>query len=50
MRELIRSDRDRSHLRQYLLDGVNAKPVGRMDAAYFAALRKQNKSKSKKRA
>ncbi len=41
MRELIRRDRDREQLRQYLLDGVSAKPAGRMDAAYFATLRKQ---------
>ena len=50
MRELIRRDRDRAQFRQYLLDGVDAKPVGRMDAAYFATLRKQLKSKSKNKA
>ena len=41
MRELIRRDRDREVLRQYLLDGVRSKPAGRMDETYFAALRKQ---------
>ena len=47
MRELIRRDRDRAEFRQYLLDGVNSKPVGRMDAAYFAGLREQAKAKPK---
>ena len=50
MRELIRRDRDRAQFRQYLLDGVNAKPLGRMDADYFAGLRKSAKSKPKKKA
>ena len=48
MRELIRRDRDRAQFRQYLLDGVNAKPLGRMDAAYFAALRKRAGGKKSK--
>lgn len=46
MRELIRRDRDRAQFRQYLLDGVQSKPAGRMDAAYFAALRKRAKADS----
>ena len=50
MRELIRRDRDRAHFRQYLLEGVTAKPAGRMDAAYFASLRKKLKSVAKKKA
>lgn len=50
MRELIRRDRDRTQFRQYLLDGIEAKPVGRMDAAYFAALRKQLKGGAGKKA
>jgi antitoxin ParD1/3/4 len=50
MRELIRRDRDRAQFRQYLLDGVDAKPVGRMDAVYFATLRKRLKSPAKKKA
>ncbi len=50
MRELIRRDRDRAEFRQYLLDGVNAKPLGRMDADYFAALRKTLKPGRKKKA
>jgi hypothetical protein len=47
---LIRRDRDRAQFRQYLLDGVEAKPVGRMDAAYFATLRKQLKGGARKKA
>lgn len=50
MRELIRRDRDRAQFRQYLLDGVDAKPAGRMDVAYFSALRKQLKNTAKKKA
>ncbi|HSS07599.1 MAG TPA: ribbon-helix-helix protein, CopG family [Rhodanobacteraceae bacterium] len=50
MRELIRRDRDRIQFRQYLLEGIEAKPVGRMDTTYFAALRKKLKGASKKRA
>ncbi len=50
MRELIRRDRDRAQFRQYLLDGIDAKPVGRMDATYFATLRKRLKSAPKKKA
>lgn len=45
MRALIRRDRDREHFRQYLLEGVAAKPAGPMDAAYFDRLRKQAKGK-----
>lgn len=45
MRALIRRDRDREQFRQYLLEGVAAKPAGPMDAAYFARLRKQSKAK-----
>ncbi len=39
----VRRDRDRVQFRQYLLDGIDAKPVGRMDATYFAALRRRLK-------
>ncbi len=48
MRELIRRDRDRERFRQYLLDGIASKPAGRMDAAYFADLRKQVAAKGGK--
>ena len=49
MRELIRRDRDRTQFRQYLLDGVSAKPLGRMDSNYFASLRKTLSARPKKR-
>lgn len=50
VRELIRRDRDREQFRQYLLDGVKAKPVGRMDAEYFSNLRKSLKTPVKPKA
>jgi antitoxin ParD1/3/4 len=49
LRELIRRDRDRVQFRDYLMQGVMAKPAGRMDAAYFAALRQRAKGPSRKR-
>jgi len=48
MRELIRRDRDRAQFRQYLLDGIASKPSVRMDADYFARLRKLSKSSKRK--
>jgi antitoxin ParD1/3/4 len=48
MRELIRRDRDREQFRRYLIEGISAKPVGQMDAGYFASLRKRAKSRSGK--
>ncbi|HZP66638.1 MAG TPA: type II toxin-antitoxin system ParD family antitoxin [Rudaea sp.] len=48
MRELIRRDRDRAQLRQHLLEGVASKPLGRMDAAYFAQLRKRSRKAANK--
>ena len=47
MRELIRRDRDRVQFRQYLLDGIHSKPVGKMDAGYFERLRQQAKPQRK---
>ncbi|MGQ0621840.1 MAG: ribbon-helix-helix domain-containing protein [Panacagrimonas sp.] len=49
MRELIRRDRDRVQFRQYLMDGMQSKPAGRMDARYFTALRSKLKSTGKKK-
>jgi antitoxin ParD1/3/4 len=49
MRELIRRDRDRVALRQYLLEGIESKPAGRMDAAYFAGLRRSLGKRAKPR-
>lgn len=45
MRELIRRDRDRVQFRQYLLEGIAAKPAGRMDKDYFAELRRRVKTR-----
>ena len=45
MRELIRRDRDRVQFRQYLIEGIRAKPAGRMDKAYFTNLRRRLKKR-----
>lgn len=39
LRELIRRDQDRLHLRGMLLDGAKAPMMGEADAQYFANLR-----------
>jgi antitoxin ParD1/3/4 len=39
VRELIRKERDRQHLRSLLLEGAQSAPGGRADDAYFDALR-----------
>jgi antitoxin ParD1/3/4 len=39
VRELIRRDQDRQHLRSLLLDGAQSPSAGPADAAYFEALR-----------
>ncbi len=39
VRELIRKDRDRLHLRGLLLDGAASEPAAPADSAYFDALR-----------
>lgn len=39
MRELIRKDADRLHLRNLLLDGADSAPAAPVDAAYFDTLR-----------
>ena len=41
IRELIRRDRDRVQMRDYLLDGMKTQADGPMDGAYFNALRAQ---------
>jgi len=41
VRELIRKDADRLHLRGLLLEGAASAPAAPADAAYFAALRKR---------
>ena len=39
VRELIRGDRDRQHLRDLLLDGASSAPAAPADRAYLVALR-----------
>ena len=39
VRDLIRRDQDREHLRSLLLEGAQSPEVGVADAAYFAKLR-----------
>jgi antitoxin ParD1/3/4 len=39
VRELIRRDQDRQHLRSLLIDGAQSPPGGPADATYFSALR-----------
>jgi antitoxin ParD1/3/4 len=41
VRELIRKDQDRLHLRALLLKGANSKSTAPVDAAYFASLRER---------
>lgn len=50
VRELIRQDRDRLHLRDLLLDGAAAAPAAPADAAYFDALRVSVRGRAKSRA
>jgi antitoxin ParD1/3/4 len=46
VRELIRKDQERLHLRELLLAGASAKPAAAADGAYFAALRDRIGSRS----
>lgn len=39
VRELIRRDADRSHLRELLLQGASSQPAAEVDDAFFAVLR-----------
>jgi antitoxin ParD1/3/4 len=47
VRELIRKDQDRIHLRGLLLAGAKSKPAGPADAAYFASLRERVSTRAK---
>ena len=48
VRELIRKDQDRQHLRGLLLAGAQSAPTAPVDATYFDALRKRISSKKSK--
>ena len=50
VRELIRKDQDRLHLRTLLLEGASSAPSQPADAAYFRALRGRVRSRPKARA
>ena len=41
VRELIRKDQERQHLRGLLLEGAGSVPAGPADAAYFEGLRRR---------
>ncbi|MDR3507758.1 MAG: type II toxin-antitoxin system ParD family antitoxin [Caulobacteraceae bacterium] len=41
VRELIRKDQDRQHLRQLLLDGAGSESAAPVDSAYFDDLRRR---------
>lgn len=47
VRELIRIDKDRQHLRGLLLQGADSKPTSPVNGAYFEKLRERVKSKSR---
>ncbi len=47
VRELIRKDQDRSHLRDLLLAGARSKPGAELTPAYFDALRSRARKSSK---
>ena len=41
VRELIRRDQDRQHLRELLLEGAASAPTAPVDASYFEGLRER---------
>jgi antitoxin ParD1/3/4 len=45
VRELIRNDQDRQHLRGLLLEGASSAPTEPVDAAYFDGLRERVRSR-----
>jgi antitoxin ParD1/3/4 len=48
LRELIRKDRDRQHLRALLLEGTASVPIGEADASYFNGLRTRIRGHTRK--
>lgn len=50
IRELIRKDQEREHLRKLLLEGASSPPGAPVDDAYFDRLRKRIAERAAKRA
>jgi antitoxin ParD1/3/4 len=50
VRELLRKEQDRQHLRKLLLEGAASPPAGPVDDAYFDRLRKRISDRAAKRA
>ncbi len=48
VRELIRKDQDRQHLRGLLIAGAQSAPTSSVDASYFESLRKRINGKKSK--
>jgi antitoxin ParD1/3/4 len=48
VRELIRKDQDRLHLRGLLLEGANSKSTAPADAVYFASLRDRVRQRARR--
>lgn len=46
VRELIRRDQDRQHLRELLLEGAASAPTAPVDTGYFEGLRKRVRQQS----
>ena len=46
VRELIRRDQDRQHLRELLLEGAASAPTAPVDGGYFEGLRKRIRQQS----
>lgn len=46
VRELIRRDQDRQHLRELLLEGAASAPTTPVDADYYEGLRKRAREQS----
>lgn len=49
VRELIRRDKDRAHLRSLLVEGAESPISGEANAAYFASLRRRVSSQRRAR-
>ncbi len=48
VRELIRKDQDRTHLRELLLEGAASEPTGAADEKYFEGLRDSIRQRANK--